>query len=447
MRGCTIDFFLRPGFAHSLQCTPLDLGTDGRYTSVWHGSALRDIKCPIDPTQPFFRDDVYHPVSGLREIRCPVQYNVDWFKVADGSSSGGIYVANLSLPIEQRHARENRLPIGLMPGPSEPSNDQFNHYLLPFVNEMYDSYANGWEMTAAGRNGVDDEQVVVRVALVMVSADQPALRKCAGCIGHMATTGCYKCDARTRGCGYQGAGELGTPCDPTTWHENALRWMRAESEKKRKEEMAEHRTRWSAFLLLPTFDPTSALTVDVMHNVLLGMTRRTLKVWMDADILKPAQLKAMETIYRTVMTFPSDLGRFPSTFSAGFSGFSAHEMLQFMLYFSNLLFPRVGVPAVHVDGWMRLVKFTRIVLNESFTEEELNFAQGHLQKGPKSIYTINAHLALHIVDVLRQWGPVHNTWCFAFERYNGELGNISSNNRSFEIVFMRSLLRQRVLTQ
>ena len=40
----------------------------------------------------------------------------------------------------------------------------------------------------------------------------------------------------------------------------------------------------------------------------------------------------------------------------------------------------------------------------------------------------NQHFSLHIYDFLDLWGPVYSWWCFPFERINGLLQRIATNN-------------------
>lgn len=55
----------------------------------------------------------------------------------------------------------------------------------------------------------------------------------------------------------------------------------------------------------------------------------------------------------------------------------------------------------------------------------------------------NHHLALHLIECLENFGPVHSWWSFPFERINGKLQRINSNKRTGEnlsFVFDSSLL-------
>ena len=56
----------------------------------------------------------------------------------------------------------------------------------------------------------------------------------------------------------------------------------------------------------------------------------------------------------------------------------------------------------------------------------------------KNAVTPNMHLHCHLSKCLEDFGSVYGFWLFSFEKkYNGILGNYSTNNRSIEIQLMR----------
>ena len=54
------------------------------------------------------------------------------------------------------------------------------------------------------------------------------------------------------------------------------------------------------------------------------------------------------------------------------------------------------------------------------------------------------HMHCHLGDCLKDYGPLHAFWLFAFERYNGLLGNQPTNNRAIEPQLMKRFLKDRV---
>ncbi len=45
----------------------------------------------------------------------------------------------------------------------------------------------------------------------------------------------------------------------------------------------------------------------------------------------------------------------------------------------------------------------------------------------------NHHLSVHLKECLLRFGPVHAWWAFPFERYNGIIARLKSNNRAGEL--------------
>ena len=58
--------------------------------------------------------------------------------------------------------------------------------------------------------------------------------------------------------------------------------------------------------------------------------------------------------------------------------------------------------------------------------------------------TINMHLHGHLLECIKDYGPVYSFWCFAFERMNGILGSYHINNHHISIQFMRKFLDSKI---
>ena len=52
------------------------------------------------------------------------------------------------------------------------------------------------------------------------------------------------------------------------------------------------------------------------------------------------------------------------------------------------------------------------------------------------------HMHCHLRACIEDYGPIHGFWLFAFERYNGVLGSMPTNNRSIEIQFMTRFINE-----
>ena len=89
----------------------------------------------------------------------------------------------LNLPREIRFKRENVILIGIIPGPKEPEL-VINTYLKPLVDELLTLW-NGVYLKKC------NDSVFYRFALVCISSDLPATRKCCGFLSYNALRGIF----------------------------------------------------------------------------------------------------------------------------------------------------------------------------------------------------------------------------------------------------------------
>jgi hypothetical protein len=90
-----------------------------------------------------------------------------------------------------------------------------------------------------------------------------------------------------------------------------------------------------------------------------------------------------------------------------------------------------------LDLTMCVVQATWLLCRRSTCKERresyLKYVCTYLQNLPsvagQSTFKPNHHFALHLYEFLGLWGPVYGWWCFPFERINGTLQRISTNNK------------------
>ncbi|RDB23075.1 hypothetical protein Hypma_009877 [Hypsizygus marmoreus] len=54
----------------------------------------------------------------------------------------------------------------------------------------------------------------------------------------------------------------------------------------------------------------------------------------------------------------------------------------------------------------------------------------------EDIIVPNHHLSLHLIECLKSFGPVHSWWTFPFERYNGMLRHLKTNNKPGNCIYI-----------
>jgi hypothetical protein len=182
-----------------------------------------------------------------------------------------------------------------------------------------------------------------------------------------------------------------------------------------------------------------------MHNLFLGTAKYVFKYWVAEDHLTSKQLQQIEARIE-VMEVPSHIGRLPKKISSNFGSYTAEQWKKWTNLYS--LFSLKGIiEERHLKCWQSFVLGCRYMCKAVLTEADIIKADGLLLKfcrefqslyGQKAV-TPNMHLHCHLKECILDLGPIHSFWCFSFERYNGILGNMPTNNRSVELQLMRKL--------
>ena len=97
-------------------------------------------------------------------------------------------------------------------------------------------------------------------------------------------------------------------------------------------------------------------------------------------------------------------------------------------------------PAQYLEVWEHFVKGCRLLSPACIHEEVLDTVDVHFARFGNGISrlfgsaaaTPNMHMQMHLTSVVKEYGPLYASWLFAFERYNGVLGDINTNNRQIE---------------
>ena len=432
-RSIITEFLERPDFFHKCEQWRSRSTSTGTFGDVYDGCIWKK----------------FQSVNGRSFLSSPFNFafimNVDWYQPFKRTSYslGVIYLAFLNLPRNERYLRQNILVVGIIPGPHEPSL-MINTFLRPMVDELKLLW-NGVVVKPQSKN-----QSFVRAALLCIACDIPAGRKVCGFVGHRALYGCTKCLKQfpTESFGsmndYSGFDRDSWPVRNYAEHKryaNAHLAAKTKSEKDAIERA--HGCRYSLLLELPYFDPIAMCVIDPMHNLLLGTAKHMIHVWKTNNILS---VKEFEIIQNRVDSFttPTDIGRIPSKISSGYNGFTAEQWQNWTTLFSLYSLKDI-LPFRDYNCWHSFVKAAYLLCSRKVSLHEIEEADKHLMEFlhsfqtlyGKPMCTINLHLHAHIKDCLLNFGPVHNFWCFAFERMNGILGNYRTNCRDISVQIMR----------
>ena len=432
--------YQRPDFENMLKLSGIRR-EDNIYSDIYDGEIWKTF--PFDGNT-FFTPDTATTHLGLF-------LNLDWFQpfTYTQHSTGAIYASICNLPRSERDKPENILYLGFLPGPKEVGLERINHYLAPIVDELLELW-RGWKVpkTYQCSDGYD-----IKVALIIGSSDTPATRKL---FGHRsAVMKCHRCEKRStysesyRKTHYGRMHEhdewVTNLADPSLHRQYAHEWLQCNSKSSRDAHFKEHGVRWSELLRLPYMDPIRFAVVDPMHCLFLGVAKWIIKsIFINQNKLSMEQLRIAQK-RMDHFDLPSDIGRIPPKIAIGNEGFSnltADQWKTFiMIYSTTILWDMLDNDDRKILG--HFVRACNLLVARFITEDDLKEAQERLRDmaylientyGPEFI-TSNIHLALHIPDCCRDYGPIYSFWLFPFERLNGYIGKILTLLWYFAFVF------------
>ncbi|CDO77902.1 hypothetical protein BN946_scf184624.g1 [Trametes cinnabarina] len=244
------------------------------------------------------------------------QIFIDWFcplQKSRSHSSGAVYVTIVNNPRGIRFSREDTFLYCLIPGPHEPSFEQINELLKPFVDDMLE-LGNGmhfdvWEQ---------DDPALVHGSLWIQISDLPASRKVTGLRGVTAERWmCTEC--------YATVSSLVSPdCfNPSKFQyrdDNRFlkyAYLSRDADAEQREEIAELRgVRWSVLDEIPGFNPAVNSPVDFMHAAYLGEAKHVLQGILLGNAMFQARNSSDKPSERfqeffDSIWYPSSVGRLP----------------------------------------------------------------------------------------------------------------------------------------
>ncbi|GBC16225.2 hypothetical protein GLOIN_2v1848891 [Rhizophagus irregularis DAOM 181602=DAOM 197198] len=439
--------YQRPDFENMLKLSGTQRNENNIYSDIYDGKVWKNF--PFDGST-FFTTETATTHLGLL-------LNLDWFQPFSYTqhSTGAIYASICNLPRSERNKPENIIYLGFLPGPKEAGLERINHYLAPIVDELLELW-KGWKVpkTHQFSNGLE-----IKVALIVGSSDTPATRKL---FGHgSAVMKCYRCDKRTtyseefRKTHYGGMQDYNEwvtkPADLLLHRQYAHEWLQCNSKSSREAHFKVHGIRWTEVLRLPYMDPIRFAVVDPMHCLFLGVAKWIIKsIFVNQKKLTMEQLRVAQNRMDNI-DLPSDIGRIPPKIAIGNDGFSnltADQWKTFiMIYSTSILWDMLDDNDRKILG--HFVRACNLLVARFITDDDLKEAQERLKDmaylieytyGPEFI-TSNIHLALHIPDCCRDYGPIYSFWLFPFERLNGYIGSYPNSNRQIEPELMKIVLK------
>lgn len=444
-----------------------------------HGDcgAVRDVPCPGMEEKPLTSHRF-----GLH-----VTINTDWFGALDNRphSCGPVYLSIADLPREQRYLQVNTICVAITPGPKEPTNEQMVHIMEPTVNDLA-RLKNGVKMDMYDD---DDKETVtedVYVDVVCDLCDSPGARKFAGFAGHSADfhpciwCKCTMMDTKKH---------MGYVPSSFQMKDNAeiLRQKfrsKGKTAERQKEIVTRHGVQYAAMDSLPGWRPALQTPVDPMHCIFLGIVAALFNLILIAAHMfggiggDDSPKMRFERSLNSVQ-WPSHITRLPKNLGTNQTVQKADEWRQLITIAPVILWltwrdPDDSIPdteppttasekidtthsrkrlslynaILYLCGAVRLLTTKTITMAQAAVGQQylVNYCQRMIMLGVE--LTINHHLAMHMEDFIRLFGPVYAWWLFAYERFNGMLEKVKLNGHDggrMELTMLRNWVQTHLI--
>ena len=350
-------------------------------------------------------------------------------------SIGVLSAVILNLPKEERFRKENMLVLGIIPGPKEP-HLHINGFLEPLVRDLVVLSSGVVVETSA------DTSIVFKARLLGVTGDLPAVRKLLASVSFRTKHGCSKCWGEIES---SNVGALRTHAEV---HQAASHYRdNVASKVDDLDHAREFLARWCVLYQLDYFDHIRGHVVDPMHNLFLGVvlthiTRLMTEVLAEED--KKVLDARLEAMSQGGLSSSKFLGRLPTNLTTYYRSMRAEQLLNFALHFSMVAL-RGLISGEHYDCWAELVSACRLFCSPTMDQSTADAAHKAYVKYLAAFSSIfgkealvpNHHMALHLQDVLLDFGPVFSFWTFPFERLNGCLQDFPTNGINIEAQVLR----------
>jgi len=379
-------------------------------------SACADVIADISDGDEYRRKNTL-PFPHCVSLSCNID-GVPVFKSFNTSMWPVFYVVN-NLPFAVR--RENLILHGLWCGPGKPNMDCF---LEPVVNELVNLHDKKLVWTT--KAGTEMETAVHFDLVICDSVAWPALQKMKQFNGKFGCSFCmHEGVLVSKGQGTVRTYPSGDCLPELRTHEQTIEFAsRAEST-----DIAVHGVKGlSTLCLLPDFDIIKGFNPECMHSVMLGIARQFIGLWLDpqysgCDFSIRSQSARVNSLLYSIKP-PSEVKRLPWSLESR-SYWKASEWRAFLLLYSVVILRGV-LPERHYNHWILLVYSVYSMHQKNVDKACLLMCDLALNKFVAEIphlygaehVSYNAHLLVHLVESVKNWGPLWATSAFVFEDAN-----------------------------
>ena len=335
-----------------------------------------------------------------------------------------VYLVLNELPPNERYLKKNMILWGLWQGVSKP---KMNTFFMKLVSDLTDLYTKGVELN------IHDNSVTCKAMLIVLTMDLQARAYVLNMTQHNGEYGCIFCEHPGEMV-KKGKGQV--RCYPykdvpsVKRTDESLRIAASQAaETQSKVKGMQGR---SVFMCLSYLSLVSSIVIDYMHGTLLGVTKKLLSLWFDTvnqdkHFYIGRKVKAIDLCIKSIKP-PYLIHRLPRKIENTFNHWKASELRSWLLFYS-LPCLKGHLPENFLIHYSCLVEAVFLLLGDCISEEQIKRAEQLIKVFVKHYETIygkenmglNVHNLIHMVDGVRNWGPLWAYSCFGFESFNGEI--------------------------
>lgn len=338
-------------------------------------------------------DNLLQKYSGDIPNEICLNFNIDGIPLSKSSSS-------CFWPIlSKTNISKKIIVVGVYHGYGQPSN--FNNFLRPFVDELK-SIMIQYQFRS--------KQIKIKIGAFI--CDTPARAHILGIKSHAAYSGCPRCCQEGE---YHG--RMTFPETNAQMRTNVSFRTRADENHHNQDTILEELD----------IDLVLQFVLDYMHLVLLGVTKKLLRMFTAGGIESLLPTKCIEEINKLLeeirKTQPSDFQRRIQLLNQ-LHNYKATEFRTFLLYAGPFVLRNV-ISKQKYDHYMLLNVAISILCTPNVSDEKIEFARELINafiNGMKIIYgthhlIFNVHALIHLPDDVKRFGPLDLISAFDFESY------------------------------
>lgn len=181
----------------------------------------------------------------------------------------------------------------------------------------------------------------------------------------------------------------------------------------------------SVLTMLACFCCSSGFAVDYMHAVCSGFVKATAMLWQESEKCRGFKIRRRleEVSAKLIGMSPTwELSRLSRPLSES-KRWKSSEWRNWLLFYSPIILPSY-IPSRNFQNWMKFVQMMHCMLAPKISLETISLLKTGMRKFLKEYELLygkqnmsyNAHLFIHLVDSIKEWGPLWGYSLYPFDR-------------------------------